>query len=160
MNTTEIKELKYNINSIKKTRHSSIKVNEKNSLSYIDRLNEGESASSLIEELMGTFQSRKKQSERSLKYFLEKCVENEKTIRKIKKLYYKDKHSVNIKTINMVLKKLTALKEKYIEELNRRCITKKEYGKRIRVSLELINEFNDYKKSVEILEHIFLNNTK
>ncbi len=62
--------------------------------------------------------------------------------------------------INMVLKKLTALKEKYIEELNRRCITKKEYGKRIRVSLELINEFNDYKKSVEILEHIFLNNTK
>ena len=57
------------------------------------------------------------------------------------------------------LVKIEKLKKKFEDELRRSCITKEEYGKRVRVTLELIGEYNNYKNSVEILEHIFLEDT-
>jgi hypothetical protein len=148
MDITGVKEIKFN--TVKKA---------KLSLSYIDRLNEGENANDLFDELLDTFQSQKKQTERSLKYYLAKCIENEATVLKIKKVFNpQNRHSVKITTVKIILRKVTRLKEKFEQELNRRCITKQEYSRRIRTTLDLQSEYSNNKESVEILKHIFLDN--
>jgi len=150
MNITDVKEIKYN--ALKKKR--------KFSLSYIERLNEGENANDLFEELSDTFQSRKKQSEQYLKYYLEKCIEDENSVQNVKKIFNpQNKYSLKIVTVNTILKNIKGLKEKFEEELNHRCITKQEYGRRVRATLELISEYNNYKESVNLLKHIFLENS-
>lgn len=158
MNNTDVKEIKPN--TLKKINTSLDKQKRRISLSYIDRFNEGEDASDLFDELLDPFQSRIKKTERSLKYYLEKCVEDESTVQNVKKQFNTpNKASVKIDAVKTILKNIKGLKEKFEEELKRRCITEKEYGERIRATLDLTCEYNNCKESVNLLKHIFLENS-